>query len=143
VTVGAVAAAVVWLGGSLGFSWYVNTVAHFDATYGPLGTVIAFMMWIWFSVVSILIGAELNAEVEHQTAMDSTTGPEAPMGQRGAAMADSVGLAFHPLQTIKRQAGAAKRVAGGLMVRLRGGKGEAVAVKPADPATAAALEVKK
>jgi membrane protein len=60
-----------------------------------LGAVIGFMMWIWFSVMVVLIGAELNAEIEHQTALDSTTGPAAPMGERGAAMADTVGLAFH------------------------------------------------
>ncbi len=141
VTTGAVFAALIWMLGSLGFSWYVNTVAHYDATYGPLGAVIAFMMWMWFSVMAILIGAELNAEIEHQTAIDSTTGPEMPMGERGAAMADSVGLAFHPLQAIKTQAGNARRLAGGLLVKLRGGK-TAVAV-PADPATAAALAVKK
>lgn len=95
VSLGGVLAACFWLGGSLGFSWYVNNVAHFDATYGSLGAVIGFMMWIWFSVMVVLIGAELNAEIEHQTARDSTSGPEQPMGTRGAAMADTVGLAFH------------------------------------------------
>ncbi|MDO8380447.1 YihY/virulence factor BrkB family protein [Phenylobacterium sp.] len=95
VSPGGVFAALLWLGGSLGFSWYVNNVAHFDATYGSLGAVIGFMMWIWFSVMVVLIGAELNAEIEHQTALDSTTGAPQPMGERGAAMADTVGLAFH------------------------------------------------
>ncbi len=95
VSPGGACAAVLWLGGSLGFSWYVNNVAHFDVTYGSLGAVIGFMMWIWFSVMVVLIGAELNAEIEHQTALDSTTGPAQPMGVRGAAMADTVGLAFH------------------------------------------------
>lgn len=95
VTWGGLIAATLWLGGSLAFSWYVNTVAHFDRTYGPLGAVIGFMMWIWFSVMVLLLGAELNAEIEHQTAVDSTTGPAEPMGERGAAMADSVGLALH------------------------------------------------
>jgi membrane protein len=141
VTTGALFAALIWMLGSLGFSWYVNTVRHLDATYGPLGAVIAFMLWMWFSVMAILIGAELNAEIEHQTAIDSTTGPEMPMGERGAAMADSVGLAFHPLQAIKAQAGNARRMAGGMLVKLRGGK-TAVAV-PADPATAATMAVKK
>ncbi|MBP6546786.1 MAG: YihY/virulence factor BrkB family protein [Phenylobacterium sp.] len=95
VSPGGVFAAVMWLVGSLGFSWYVNNVAHFDVTYGSLGAVIGFMLWIWFSVMVVLIGAELNAEIEHQTALDSTTGPPQPMGVRGAAMADTVGLAFH------------------------------------------------
>lgn len=93
-TWGAVAASVMWLVGSLGFSWYMGNFARFDATYGPLGAVIAFMLWVWFSVLIVLVGAELNAEIEHQTAKDSTTGPPVPMGQRGAAMADTVGEAL-------------------------------------------------
>lgn len=95
VTIGGVFAACLWLGGSLVFSWFINNVAHFDVTYGALGAVIGFMMWIWFSVMVVLIGAELNAEIEHQTARDSTTGPELPLGERGAVMADNVGRAFH------------------------------------------------
>jgi membrane protein len=91
---GAAWAAGFWLVGSLGFSWYLNNVAHYDATYGSLGAVIGFMMWIWVSVMIVLVGAELNAEIEHQTALDSTTGPPQPMGVRGAAMADTVGLKF-------------------------------------------------
>ena len=94
VTWGGIFAAVLWLGGSLGFSWYLNHVAHYDATYGSLGAVIGFMMWIWSSVMVVLVGAELNAEIEHQTAIDSTTGAPLPLGERGAAMADSVGMAL-------------------------------------------------
>lgn len=94
---GATAAALAWLGGSLGYSWYLNHVAHYDATYGSLGAVVGFMMWIWVSAMVVLIGAELNAEIEHQTVLDSTTGPPKPMGQRGAVMADTVGLAFQGL----------------------------------------------
>jgi membrane protein len=94
VRVGAAFAAMAWIGGSLGFSWYVNHVAHYDATYGGLGAAVGFMMWIWFSVMMVLIGAELNAEIEHQTALDSTTGAPLPMGVRGAAMADTVGRPF-------------------------------------------------
>jgi membrane protein len=89
---GAGLAAVLWIGGSMAFSWYVNNVAQFDATYGSLGAVIGFMTWIWVSTMVVLIGAELNAEIEHQTALDSTTGTPMPMGARGAAMADTVGL---------------------------------------------------
>jgi membrane protein len=91
---GAVFAAVAWVVGSLGFSWYVNHLAHYDATYGSLGAAVGFMMWIWFSVMVVLIGAELNAEIEHQTALDSTTGAALPMGARGAVMADTVGRPF-------------------------------------------------
>ncbi|WP_430420328.1 YihY/virulence factor BrkB family protein [Phenylobacterium sp.] len=95
VFIGSLVAAFLWMAGSAGFSWYLNNVARLDATYGSLGAVIGFMLWIWFSVMVVLIGAELNAEIEHQTAMDSTTGPPAPMGERGAAMADTVGLRFN------------------------------------------------
>ncbi|MBU4434983.1 MAG: YihY/virulence factor BrkB family protein [Alphaproteobacteria bacterium] len=116
---GALIAAGGWLAGSLGFSVYVNRIAHYDATYGPLGTVIAFMVWMWFSIMTVLVGAELNAEIEHQTAVDSTTGPERPMGQRGAAMADTVGLAFHPWEFIKREAGTVRRLADGAWGRVR------------------------
>jgi membrane protein len=90
---GAFLAAAAWLGGSLAFSWYINHVAHYDATYGPLGAVVGFMSWIWLSVMIVLLGAELNAELEHQTAQDTTTGAPLPIGLRGAAMADSVGPA--------------------------------------------------
>ncbi len=91
---GAVFAAFVWMAGSAGFSWYVNNVAHVQVTYGSLGAVIGFMLWVWFSVLVILMGAELSAEIEHQTALDSTTGTARPMGERGAVMADTVGLPF-------------------------------------------------
>lgn len=111
VVCGAVFAACAWLAGSLGFSWYVNHVAHFDATYGPLGAVVAFMMWVWFSVMALLTGAELNAEIEHQTAIDTTTGPERPMGQRGAAMADTVGKPFLLHESLSYGAGVARRQA--------------------------------
>ncbi|AZS22499.1 MULTISPECIES: YihY/virulence factor BrkB family protein [unclassified Caulobacter] len=120
VWIGAAFAAAVWLVGSLGFSLYVNRIAHFDATYGPLGAVIAFMIWVWFSIMAILVGAELNAEIEHQTAVDSTTGPEQPIGARGATMADTVGLAFDPWEVLKREAGTVRRVTGGTWKRMRG-----------------------
>ena len=97
-TPGAAVAAALWLGGSAGFSWYLGNVAHLDVTYGSLGTVIGFMLWLWFSVMVILIGAELNSEIEHQTALDSTTGTPQPMGERGAVMADTVGLSFGGLR---------------------------------------------
>jgi membrane protein len=92
-SVGAVAAALLWIAGSAGFSFYIQNFANYDATYGSLGTGIGLMMWLWLSVIAILFGAELNAEIEHQTAMDSTAPPRKPLGERGAAMADSVGPA--------------------------------------------------
>jgi membrane protein len=67
--------------------------ANYDATYGSLGAAIGMMIWMWMSAIVILVGAELNSEIEHQTARDSTTGSERPLGKRGAAMADTVGEA--------------------------------------------------
>lgn len=90
---GGVLAATLWLAGSAGFSWYVSNFATYNATYGSLGAVFGFLTWMWLSAVIVLTGAELNAEIEHQTAVDSTTGPELPMGQRGAVVADTVGRA--------------------------------------------------
>jgi len=92
-SVGSVVAAVAWLASSALLSWYLANFANYDATYGSLGAAIGMMMWMWVSSIVILVGAELNSEVEHQTARDSTTGPERPLGQRGAAMADTVGVA--------------------------------------------------
>lgn len=93
-SVGAVFAAVVWLLGSALFSWYLANFANYDATYGSLGAAIGLMMWLWVSVIVILVGGEINAELEHQTAQDTTTRPHQPLGERGAVMADTVGEAW-------------------------------------------------
>jgi len=93
VTGGSAVAAVLWLGGSLLFSWYVANFGNYNETYGSLGAVIGFMTWIWISATIVLLGGEINAEIEHQTARDSTTSPQKPLGQRGARMADTVGAA--------------------------------------------------
>lgn len=90
---GAVLSTVVWIAASVGFSWYLQNFADYNATYGSLGAVIGFMMWTWISVIILLVGAEFNAEIEHQTAVDSTIGPDLPLGDRGAVMADTVGRA--------------------------------------------------
>jgi membrane protein len=75
--------------GSALLSWYLANFANYDATYGSLGAAIGMMIWMWMSSIVILLGAELNSEVEHQTARDSTTGREKPRGDRGAVMADT------------------------------------------------------
>ena len=93
VTVGGVVAASGWLIVSLLFSWYVGAFAHYDVTYGSIGAVMGFMTWLWLTTTVILLGAELNAEVEHQTMQDTTTGAPEPMGLRGAEMADTLGKA--------------------------------------------------
>lgn len=91
VTVGSVFAAVTWIVASFLFSWYLTSFANYNATYGSLGAVVGLMMWLWISAIVVLLGAELNAEIEHQTARNSTIGAEKPLGERGAVMADTVG----------------------------------------------------
>ncbi|NEU14126.1 YihY/virulence factor BrkB family protein [Methylobacterium sp. BTF04] len=93
VTWGSVIAGVLWLATSLGFSWYVSNFGKYNETYGSLGAVIGFMTWIWISTTIVLIGAEINAEMEHQTETDTTIGPDKPLGGRDARMADTVGAA--------------------------------------------------
>jgi Predicted membrane protein len=87
---GAIFAASLSLLLSLVFSWYVATFVR-SAFYGPLAAMMGFMLWTWLTVQIVLLGAELNAETEHQTALDTTTGPDKPIGERGAVMADTVG----------------------------------------------------
>lgn len=70
------------------FSWFARTFAGY-ASYGSLGAIIAFMTWVWISTVIVLLGAEINAQVEYRTIRDTTTGPDRPMGERGAVMADT------------------------------------------------------
>jgi membrane protein len=88
---GAALAALVWLVVSILFSWYLENFADYNATYGSLGAVIGFMMWTWISVLVLLVGAELDSEVEHQTARDTTTEKPVQRGRRGAVMADTIG----------------------------------------------------
>jgi len=90
---GSALAAVAWLIASAVFSFYAANFGNFNKTYGSLGAVMGFMLWIWISNIVILLGAKLNAETEHQTARDSTEGEVEPLGQRGAKMADTVGPA--------------------------------------------------
>ncbi|EAU42815.1 hypothetical protein FP2506_08236 [Fulvimarina pelagi HTCC2506] len=88
---GAFLTAFVWLVASISFSWYLQNFANYNATYGSLGAVIGFMMWVWVSSVIFIIGAEVNAEMEHQTAHDTTAYPPSPIGERGARVADTLG----------------------------------------------------
>lgn len=93
VSAGSVIATVLWLAGSAALSFYLSSYANYDATYGSLGAAIGLMMWMWMSTIVVLLGAELNSEIEHQTATDSTEGGGKPLGTRGARMADTVGEA--------------------------------------------------
>ena len=92
-SVGSVTAAVLWLAGSLLFSWYIANFGNYNVTYGSLGAAVGMMMWMWISMLVVLVGAQLNAEIENQTARDSTVDGEKPLGRRGAVKADTIGAA--------------------------------------------------
>jgi membrane protein len=85
---GSVLATGLWLLGSLLFSYYVSNFADYNATYGSLGAIVGLLMWFFVGAFIVLLGAELNAELEHQTWRDTTVGGDKPMGQRGAFVAD-------------------------------------------------------
>ena len=91
ISLGSLLAAFLWVGASMLFSWYVQSFDSYNKIYGSLGAAIGFMTWAWLSVLVVLLGATLNAEMEHQTAQDTTEGRPKPLGQRGANMADHVG----------------------------------------------------
>jgi membrane protein len=88
---GAVLAALLWIGASMLFSLYVANFGSYNQTYGALGAVVILLMWLWISAFIVLLGAELNAEMEHQTERDTTVGRPKPIGERGAYVADHVG----------------------------------------------------
>jgi membrane protein len=90
ITWGSCAATLLWLAASGLLSFYASHFGTFNATYGSLGALIGFMTWLWISATVILLGAELNAEMEHKTVRDTTTGVPKQLGARGARMADAV-----------------------------------------------------
>ena len=93
ITWGGAFAAITWLAASALFSWYAGNFGTFNKTYGSLGAIMGFMTWMWLSIIVVLVGAKLNAEIEHQTVRESTVGLPKPLGKRGAKMADTLGPA--------------------------------------------------
>ena len=89
-TPGAIVATMLWVLTSFFFSLYVAYVSDYSATYGSLSGVVAFVMWLYLSAYGALLGALINAELERQTAADSTHGQDRPLGQRRAVVADTV-----------------------------------------------------
>jgi membrane protein len=87
---GATGATVVWLMASLGLFAYVRRLGTYASTYGSLAGVAISMFWLWLTVLLVVVGAAVNAEAERQTSRDSTVGPDRPVGQREAVVADSV-----------------------------------------------------
>lgn len=90
---GSVAGTVLWVAGSLLFSFYISNFGDYNATYGSLAAVVILLLWFYLSAFSIMLGAEINSEIEHQTKRDTTSGKNKPMGKRGAHDADDLGKA--------------------------------------------------
>lgn len=90
VSTGAAVATIIWLAASIGFSIYVATFGNYAKTYGSLAAVVILMLWLWLTAYAVLLGAEINAEAEQQTARDTTRGEPRPLGKRNAVKADSV-----------------------------------------------------
>lgn len=94
ISLGAVSATILWLGVSWLISFYASNITDFSGTYGAFGAIILLQTWLWATALMILIGAKINAEVEHQTACDTTIGEPLPLGERGAFVADELGDGF-------------------------------------------------
>jgi membrane protein len=90
VSLGSIVVTLVWAAVSIGFSLYVNNFGSYDKTYGAIAGVIVLMLWLYLTCYLVLLGAEINAETEHQTAVDTTDGDPRPMGERGALVADTL-----------------------------------------------------
>ena len=88
---GAVVATVLWLMGSTGFSYYVSQFGNYNETYGTLSAIVVLLTWFYLTSYVVVLGASLNAEIEHQTRRDTTIGGDQPMGERGAYVADHLG----------------------------------------------------
>lgn len=91
ITPGSVAAVILWLIASVGFSIYIQNFGNLNETYGSLGAIVGLMLWLWLSAFIVILGAELNSEMERQTERDTTTGKPRRLGKRGAYAADTVG----------------------------------------------------
>lgn len=89
-SVGSVLATLLWLGGSVAFSVYVQQFDTYNKTYGTLGAIVVLLMWFYLTTYSIVLGAAVNAELEHQTTRDTTIGEDKPIGERGAFVADHI-----------------------------------------------------
>jgi membrane protein len=83
-------ATLLWILASVGFSIYANSFGNYNKTYGALAGVIILMFWLFLTAFVVLVGAELNTEMELQTVKDTTKGPQEPMGERGGHAADHV-----------------------------------------------------
>ena len=113
-TPGAVIACIVWIVASVGFSIYATNFGSYNKSFGSMAGVIILLMWLWISAYIVLLGAEINAETEAQTAEDTTTGPDAPMdreGRRRPTASVDLGPRLGSRERRKPSSGGASRVA--------------------------------
>lgn len=89
---GAVFAVVGWLAASIGLRFYVSRFGSYNETYGTMAAVVILLLWLYLSAIIVIVGAEINSELERQTGADTTVGPDEPMGTRDAIVADSVAV---------------------------------------------------
>lgn len=104
VSLGSLVVTVIWAVVSLLFSLYVDNFGSYDKTYGAIAGVIVLMLWLYLTCYLVLLGAEINAEMEHQTAQDTTEGDPVPMGERDATVADEVPDPAVPTKESKQSA---------------------------------------
>ncbi len=109
VSPGAIVAALMWVLGSMIFSVYTANFARYNETYGSLGAVVVLLLWLFLTALVVIIGAEINCELERQTARDSTVGPARPMGARNATAADTLGATAAEVKQEEHRARDAKR----------------------------------
>lgn len=96
---GAIVAVVLWVIATLGFQLYLSNFGSYDQIYGSLGAVIIFMLWLMITTVNIILGAEINSKLEHQTGVDTTVGSHEPMGDRNAFVADDLGKSHESMRS--------------------------------------------
>lgn len=96
VTTGSFLTTALWLAASMLLSWYAADLTQLGKTYGSLAGVVLLLLWLYIFGFCLLLGAELDSEIEHQTTKDTTVGPDQPLGERGAHVADTVGQAKKP-----------------------------------------------
>jgi len=112
-TPGSVLATVLWLAGTAGFGFYAANFGNYGATYGSLSAVIVLLTWLWLSAYVFLLGAELNSELERQTAAPTTADGSKPGGEAGApSLGDADGSRGNGIGRTALGIGVASRAAG-------------------------------
>jgi membrane protein len=102
VSLGSVVAATLWVTGSLLFALCLRIFGSYANMYGALGGVVVLLMWFYLSSFFVVLGAEINAEMERQTKQATIEGAEVPIGQRDTHAADSVGPCAAVMTQAKR-----------------------------------------